>query len=252
MATAIRTAVVDDERSARRAVALQLQALDGVEVVGEADGGAAAVRLIREADPDVVFLDVQMPDLDGFGVLEALAPAELPHVVFVTAHDEFAIRAFDVNAVDYLLKPVDDRKLRRALDRVREHTEPGAPPGLRRLMEYVRGQDGPDRYRTRILVKEKGEYAFVSVDEIQWIEAEGNYARLHTGRGTHLIRASLTGLDDELDPSVFLRVHRGAIVNLDRVRSIQPYGGADYNVILESGKTVRVGRTYRDRLLQRE
>lgn len=252
----IRTLIVDDEKSSRRAVAIQLEEMEGVEVVGEADGGAAAVRLITEKAPDLVFLDVQMPDVDGFDVLEQLGPDNLPHIVFVTAHDEFALRAFEVNAVDYLLKPVDDRKLERSLARVRRQKERSeeetSTAKVFQLMEHLGPGAGDRLYKTRLLVKEKGEYFFVPVEEIESIEADGNYARLHADAGTHLIRSSLSDLEAGLDPSVFLRIHRGAIVNLDRVTTIQPHGVSDYRVVLRSERTLNVGRTYRDTLLQRQ
>lgn len=244
MQSRLRTLIVDDERTSRRAVELQLENMEGVELVGNASGGAAAVQLIRETQPDVVFLDVEMPDVNGFEVLEQLGSEEVPHIVFVTGHDEFAVRAFEVNAVDYLMKPVDDRALQRALDRVRRHDGRGSNGN---------GATGVATYKTRLLVKDKGEYFFVLVEEIEWIEAEGNYARLHLdGGGTHLIRASLSDLESGLDPSSFLRIHRGAIVNLDRVTSIHPHGVSDYRVVLQSGRPVNVGRTYRDSLLQRQ
>lgn len=251
----IRALIVDDERSSRRAIAVQLEAMDAVEVVGEAANGRAAVELTRKTRPDLVFLDVQMPGMDGFGVIEELGPNALPHIVFVTAHDEFALKAFEVNAVDYLLKPVDDRRLTRAVDRVRRQA---ADPeralgdsGVRRLLEHTVGGRPPGPHKARLLVKQQQAYVFVPVEAIEWIEAEGNYARLHADGGDYLVRSSLTDLDEDLDPSVFLRIHRSAIVNLNRVRSIQPHG-SDYQVVLASGRHVRVGRTYRDALLQRE
>lgn len=254
----IRTLIVDDERSSRRAIELQLLTMEDIEVVGQAADGAAAVRLVRSTRPDLVFLDIQMPDMDGFQVLEELGPEDLPRIVFVTAHDEFAIRGFDVNAVDYLLKPVDDRKLRRAIDRVRQDlqatVERDMSANVRRLMEHLDHQDRsrPARYKTRLLARQKGEYFFMPTQDVEWLEAAGNYVRVHLPDATHLIRASMNELEATLDPQHFLRIHRGAIVNLDRIAAIQPDGVSDYRVVLRSGETVKVGRTYRDSLLQRE
>lgn len=239
----IRTLIVDDERSSRRAIELQLEAVEEVEVVGQAADGAEAVRLVRSTRPDLVFLDIHMPDMDGFQVLEELSSQDLPRIVFVTAHDEFAVRGFDVNAVDYLLKPVDDRKLRRAIDRVRQDLDVSVEPQNRRR---------PSRYKTRLLARKKDEYFFLQVHDIDWVEAAGNYVRVHLADATHLIRSSLSELESTLDPHHFLRIHRSAIVNLDRIAAIQPDGVSDYRVVLETGELVRVGRTYRDSLLERE
>jgi two-component system, LytTR family, response regulator len=253
----LRTLIVDDERSSRRAIEIQLEDMEDVEIVGQAADGAEAVQMIRTARPDLVFLDVQMPDLDGFQILEELGPDPLPRIVFVTAHDAFAVRAFDVSATDYLLKPVDDRQLRRAIDRVRRDLQAGAERGtgsnVRRLMDHIdqEGRSSATPHKKRLLAKEKGEYFFIHVADMEWIEAEGNYVRVHLDGGAHLIRASMNELEITLDPEQFLRVHRGAIINLDRVESIQPEGVSDYRVILRSGQAVKVGRTYRDSLLQR-
>jgi two-component system, LytTR family, response regulator len=254
----IRTLIVDDERSSRRAIELQLQTVEEVEVVGQAADGAEAVRLVRATRPDLVFLDIHMPDMDGFQVLEELGSQELPCIVFVTAHDEFAVRGFDVNAVDYLLKPVDDRKLRRAIDRVRQdlddRDERGGSSEARPFMAHVDERNGsrPARYKTRLLARKKEEYFFLRVQDIDWFEAAGNYVRVHMADATHLIRASLSELESTLDPHHFLRIHRSAMVNLDRIAAIQPDGVSDYRVVLETGELVRVGRTYRDSLLQRD
>lgn len=239
----IRTLIVDDERSSRRAIELQLEAIEEVEVVGQAADGAEAVRLVRSTHPDLVFLDIHMPDMDGFQVLEALGSEDIPRIVFVTAHDEFAVRGFEVNAVDYLLKPVDDRKLRRAIDRVRQDLDVSVDP---------QNHPRPSRYKTRLLARKKDEYFFLQVYDIDWFEAAGNYVRVHLADATHLIRASLSELESTLDPDRFLRIHRSAIVNLDRIAAIQPDGVSDYRVVLATGELVRVGRTYRDSLLERE
>lgn len=258
MEAKIRTLIVDDERASRRAIEIQLREMADVEVVGQAAGGASAVRMIQELEPELVFLDVQMPELDGFQVLDALEPEDLPRIVFVTAHDAFAVRAFDVSATDYLLKPVDDRQLRRAIDRarseLRQNDEQVSAENLRRLMEHLdqARRSRPQEYKTRLLAKEKGKYLFIPVTEVEWLEAAGNYVHVHLDSRGHLIRASMSDLEQSLDPRIFRRVHRGAIVNLDRVTSIETDGVSDFMVVLASGRKVRVGRTYRDGLLQRD
>lgn len=253
----IRTVIVDDEPPARRRIRSLLQREADVEIVAECRDGREAIATLTAEQADLVFLDVQMPDLDGFQVLEELGPDDVPRIVFVTAHDAFAVRAFDVSATDYLLKPVDDRQLRRAIDRVQRDLQAGGPheppDRVRSLLEHV---DQEERSRAtlpkrRLLAKEKGEYFFIHVRDIEWIEAEGNYVRVHLDQDAHLIRASMNEMESALDPDQFLRIHRGAIINLDRVESIQPEGVSDYRVILRSGRVVKVGRTYRDSLLQR-
>lgn len=258
MGRVLRTMIVDDERSSRRAIEIQLEDMEDVEVIGQAADGDEAVRLIRETSPDLVFLDVQMPGRDGFEVIEEIGPDDLPRIVFVTAYDTFAVRAFDVSAIDYLLKPVDDKQLRRAIERARQDVDSiddrMRTGNVLKLMEHLdqEGRARPAPYKTRLLAKEKGEYFFIPVDEVEWIEAEGNYVRVHLGSGTHLIRTSMNDMVTALDPGRFLRVHRSAIVNLDCVKAIQPEGVSDYRVVLNSNRVVKVGRTYRDSLLGRQ
>jgi two-component system LytT family response regulator len=259
----IRTLIVDDEPLARRRLRNLLRGADEFEVVGECANGREAVSAIRERTPDLVFLDVQMPDLDGFGVLAALGPTRLPVVVFVTAYDQYALRAFEFHALDYLLKPFDDERFEKTLGWARSQLR---EKQLHRLSErmvallddYRGGQEagrgaeaqpaGQPQLLTRLVVKSAGHVCFVRVEEIDWIEAEGYYARLHVGGKSHLLRETMAKLEAQLDPRRFLRIHRSTIVNLDRVRELRPQSHGEYAVILHDGTPLRLSRSYRDRL----
>ncbi|NIR43680.1 MAG: response regulator transcription factor [Gemmatimonadetes bacterium] len=242
----LRALLVDDEPPARRKLRRFLDREPDVEVVGEVGDGPAAVAAIRELEPDLVFLDIQMPGADGFEVIEALGAAR-PHLIFVTAHHEHAVRAFEVEALDYLLKPFDEPRFRSALERARQRMrgrEPGLPgEALRRLLEAARGGTGQP-----ILVKKDDRSFFVRQDEIDWVEAADNYVKLHTGRGAHLVRGTLGGMEDRLDPSRFVRVNRSAIVNLDRVAELRPWSHGDQIIVLEDGTELTLSRRYRKRL----
>ena len=246
----LRVMIVDDEELARQRIRRLLAREADVEVVGEASDGVQAVESIQSLAPDLVFLDVQMPEVDGFAVLERLRPNGAPAVVFVTAHDDYALRAFDVHAVDYLRKPFDATRFREAFARAR-HRLAGAEAEERArtldaLLRQVRSQ--PPRSRERLMVRSDGRLYFVRVDDIDWVEAAGNYVKLHVGRDTHLMRETMAGIEKMLDPSRFLRIHRSAIVNLDRVREMQPWFSGEYTVILRDGTQLRLSRVYRDRL----
>jgi two-component system, LytTR family, response regulator len=250
--TAIRVLIVDDEPLVRRGIAVLLAGEPGIEVVGEARNGTEALTLIRETAPDLAFLDVQMPELDGLGVLAALEPEERPAVVFVTAFDRYAVRAFDLHAVDYLLKPFDDERFRTALARVRGRLQSGSAAAERAavnaLLAELRGtSSGPDR----LAVREQGHIVLVPVDEIDWIEAADNYVRLHRGRQYHLLRESLARLEETLDRRRFARIHRSAMVNLARVKALEPVPGGEYDVILTDGRRLTLSRGYRDRFQER-
>lgn len=242
----IRAVLVDDEPPARRKLRRFLDRQADIEVVGEAGDGPAAMAAIRELRPDLVFLDIQMPGADGFEVIEALGAAR-PHIIFVTAYHEHAVRAFEVEALDYLLKPFDAARFQAALERVRERIarrEPMIPPAaLRRLLESVRGDAGQ-----RILVKKDDHSFFVRQDEVDWIEAADNYVKLYTARGDHLVRATLTGMEERLDSSRFVRISRAAIVNLDRVAELRPWSHGDRIVVLKDGTELTLSRRYRKRL----
>lgn len=250
----IRVLVVDDEDPARRKLIRFLQDEDGVMVVGEASDGASAAAAIREHEPELVFLDIRMPGGDGFEVVESLESVR-PRIVFATAHAEHAVRAFEVGAVDYLLKPFDRERFREALSRVRRRIrEAGASLGddeLRRLVDAVRSVATDETGRPplrRILVEEDDRSFFLDASDISWIEAAGNYVRLHAGTGSHLIRSTLKRLAERLDPARFARVSRSAIVNLDRVDTIHDWSHGDRLLVLEDGTEVKVSRRYRDEL----
>ncbi len=259
--TPVRVLIVDDEPPARRKIARLLEGDPGVAVVGEAGDGRSAVDAIRSLRPEVVFLDIQMPEIDGFGVLEALAPEELPEIVFVTAYDQYAIQAFEVAALDYLLKPFDAPRLREALDRAKarvRNTREAAPGAAgeqghdaelaERIRSLLAQLDHAAGASSRILVKDRDRARFVSVDEIRWIRGAGNYVEIHAARGTHLLRETLDGIQQRLDPRRFLRVHRSYVVNIDHVREIEPLSHGDHLLVLTDGSEVRLSRRYRSEL----
>jgi two-component system LytT family response regulator len=246
----LRVLIIDDEELARQRIRRLLAREEDVEVVGEASDGAQAVESIRSLGPDLVFLDVQMPEVDGFAVLERLRPSPVPAVVFVTAHDDYAVRAFEVHAVDYLRKPFDAARFREAFSRARGRVAgAGAEERARRLEALLaQVETHPPKSRERFMVRSDGRLYFVRIDDIDWVEAAGNYVKLHVGRDTHLMRETMAGIEKMLDPSRFLRIHRSAIVNLDRVREMQPWFSGEYTVILRDGTQLRLSRVYRDRL----
>jgi two-component system LytT family response regulator len=251
--------IVDDEPAARRGVRLLLEVDPEIAIVGEAGSGAEALALIRRERPALVFLDVQMADCNGFQVLEQLEAGLLPTVVFVTAFDEFALQAFAVHAVDYLLKPYDDARFCAALDRakqqVRHRQAEAVNAHLTQLLDYLKqapmagvaaaGPDGTDR----ILIKSSGEIIFLKIGEIDWIEAEGDYMKFHVAGRSHLQRETMARLEARLDPKRFVRIHRSTIVNLDRVRKLSPSFVGEYAVVLHDGTKLKLSRGYQDRLV---
>ena len=274
----IRVLVVDDEPLARRTLVLLLSADPQVEVVGEAGNGAVAVQMIRDLAPDLVFLDVQMPEMDGFAVLRALDADRAPAVVFVTAFDEHAVRAFDANAADYLLKPFDDERFARALARARGRVgdrrvrelavrlagmlggAPAPPPVASPVAVAPSAVTSPPplskpppdaespAYADRIVLRDAGRITFVDAAAIDWIEADDYVVRLHAGAATHLLREPLRDLERRLDPRRFFRIHRSTIVNLGSVKELQPYFHGDYVVILRDGTRLRLSRSRREQL----
>jgi two-component system LytT family response regulator len=246
---AIRALIVEDEPLARERVRALLAAEPDVEIVGEARDGLEAVEAIRREAPDLVFLDVQMPELDGFGVIERLGALNMPVVVFMTAYDQYALRAFEVNALDYLLKPFDRERFQRAVERARGHLDPqGAGALSQRLLGLLQNLKGSPRYLERLVVRSSGRIFFLKAEEIDCVEACGNYVRLCVGDDEHLLRETMTSLEAKLDPSRFLRIHRSTIVNVERIKELQPSFHGDYVVMLLSGKRLTLSRGYRDRL----
>jgi two-component system LytT family response regulator len=246
----IRTIIVDDVDLARERIKILLDDPE-VEIVAECANGREAVKAIRDLKPDLVFLDVQMPKVGGFEVVEAVGVEEMPAVIFVTAYDEYALRAFEVNAVDYLLKPFDEERLRKAVARARRVIERRVPAGeieekLRRLLKEVRAEP---KYLRRVPVKSAHGTTFVSSESIDWISSAGHYLEIHVGRERHLIREQLSRLETKLDPKQFARIHRSAIVNLDRVKSLRPLFNGDHIVVLKDGQELNLSRTYHEKLL---
>jgi two-component system LytT family response regulator len=274
----IRTLVIDDEPAARRGVTMLLERDPDIVVVGEAASGKEAARKILAEKPDLVFLDVQMPEMNGFKVIESVAAQHMPAVIFVTAYDQHALQAFEVNAVDYLLKPFEDDRFWAAVRRakaeiVRRQTD-ALSNKLSHLLSYLQsnttpGKDAPASAapapapaapaapvpaptdaitRDRILLKSGGEIYFLKAEEIDWIEAEGDYMKFHAGGRVHLLRETMGNLEERLDPKRFIRIHRSTIVNIDRVKKLSPSFAGEYAVILHDGTKLRLSRGYHERL----
>ena len=278
----LRVLVVDDERLARQRLRRLLRE-EGVDVVAECSDGLEAVTALRTHAPDLVFLDVQMPELDGFGVLAEVGAERMPAVVFVTAYDQYAVRAFEVNALDYLLKPFDADRFRKAFRRARATLErdraaeqqarlaalldrlaagvgvtPSAASGgeaspltlspVSASLEARSTAPAAGRYLERLLIKSGGRVFFVRIGEIDWIEASGNYLRLHVGREAHLLRETMATLEAKLDPSQFLRIHRSTIVRTDCIREMQPWFSGEYVIILRDGTRLKLSRSYREQV----
>ena len=236
--------IVDDEPPARRKIRKFLERDAEIHVVGEAASGARAVAAVRSLSPDVVFLDIQMGRMDGFGVLEVLGTESLPQIVFVTAHDEYALRAFEVAAVDYLLKPFDAERFARALARVKQRAR-GAAGGGPDLEDKIRSLLAAVGRTTRILVKSRDRSVLLNACDIEWVRAAGNYVELHAAGGEYLLRETLEGMRRQLDPQTFLRVHRSYLVNAGYVREIRPESHGDHLIVMRDGAQIRLSRRYR-------
>lgn len=249
----LRAAIVDDEPAARRGVRLLLQAESDIVICGEASDADGALALLQRERPDLLFLDVQLPGEDGFSVLRRVPENVRPAVVFITAYDEHALRAFEVHAIDYLLKPYEDARFRDAVSRARAEArrrhEAALHERLARLLHFLDSQAGTQpESRPPILVKSSGEIFFLKPEEIDWIEAEGDYMKFHVGAKAHLMRETMARLEQRLDPRRFVRIHRSTIVNLDRVRKLTPSLAGDYIVVLQDGTKLKLSRGYQDRL----
>ncbi|HEY6660430.1 MAG TPA: LytTR family DNA-binding domain-containing protein [Pyrinomonadaceae bacterium] len=245
----IRTVIVDDEPIAREGVRTQLLREPEVEIIAECGNGLEAVDTIRELSPDLLFLDVQMPGMDGFEVMQTIGVEAMPAVVFVTAYDKYALQAFEVNAVDYLLKPFDSERFQKAFQRARvqiqRRTAEAINEKLQALLENMRPRE---RYLERLVVKSAGRIFFLPVVEIDWIESADNYVSLHSGRESHLIRETLTSLEAKLNPKEFLRIRHSAIVNLKRIKELRPLFKGEYEIMLQNGVKLTSSRRYRTKL----
>lgn len=244
----IRVLIVDDEALARRGIRQQLALDPGIEVVGECGDGLAAIDAIAALQPDLVFLDISMPEADGFDVVAAVGPDSMPATIFVTAYDQHAVRAFEIHALDYLLKPVEPERFRAALARARAQLS--AKPGeLAARVAAVLGELGAGparRHLRRLPIKKAGRVILVDIDDVMRLEATGNYIEVHTRERMHLLRETLTGLASRLDPDNFVRVSRSCIVNARHIRELQPQSGGDFVVVLADDSEVQGSRRYRD------
>jgi two-component system LytT family response regulator len=245
----VRTVIVDDEPLARQRLRRLLEADADIEIVGESGDGEQAVAMLKDLRPDLAFLDVQMPVLDGFGVLHEVAGNPLPVVIFVTAHDRYALKAFEVHALDYLLKPFDKARFSAALDRAKLQVRQGSAAVLNeRLAELLQSVEARRPGLERLMIKSGGRIYFVRIKDIDWIEAAANYVRLHVGKEEHLLRESMSALEKKLDAARFVRIHRSTIVNLERIRELQPAFHGDYVIILHDGTELALSRGCRDKL----
>jgi two-component system LytT family response regulator len=271
MKSPLKAFIVDDESLARKGLALRLEPFEQVQLIGESGNSRDALEQIVELSPDVVFVDIQMPGLNGFELLRELQQRvdSLPAVVFVTAYDQYAIRAFEVRALDYLLKPVDEERLAETLERVQQELEPNSyqktQQKLVNLVSEVTGQQGDaileqlargadiselNRYPEHIAIKDSGEITRVPVNSIEWVDAAGDYMCIHAAGETFILRRTMKELEQELNPNRFQRVHRSAIVNIDQVEKLCTRHNGEYHLVLKNGQNLKVSRSYKDRIKQ--
>ena len=260
MTQALSTIIVDDEPLARRGLRLRLAELPGVEVLAECQSGREAIAKISELEPDLVFLDIQMPGLDGFDVVHELQSDDMPLIVFVTAFDQYAIKAFDIHAVDYILKPVDETRLEEAVTLARERLEEAASEDQKqRLLEVIIEltgksesaieemlQTGETSYADKLIIKDGADATLLPTREIDWVDAAGDYMCVHTNGETHVMRSTMKQLEAQLDPKVFRRIHRSTIVNLERVAKLSSHINGEFFLTLDCGACLKLSRTYKD------
>lgn len=243
------TLIVDDEPLAREGLRALLSRDPEVSTIREARNGREAVATIRESNPDLVFLDVQMPEMDGFEVVRKIGAEHMPAVVFVTAHDKYAIQAFEINALDYLLKPVIEERFVKALVRAKIRIRSdGETDSARQIIGLLETITSPRRYLKRLAVRSAGKTVFVDVEDVDWIEAAENYVELHVGRVSHLLHVTMNTLEKSLDPEIFLRIHRSVIVNFSRIKDLESGAHGEYVITLRDGARLQSGRTYSQRL----
>jgi two-component system, LytTR family, response regulator len=247
--TKIRAVIVDDEELGRDRIQSLLSEHRDIHVAGVCSDGMSAIETIEREKPDIVFLDVQMPEMNGFDVLRGLDMERMPAVVFVTAHDGYALQAFEIHALDFLLKPFDQARFEKALDRARAQLsttkDAQLDPKILSLIEDLRGDK---KYPERLIVKSSGRVFFIRTDEIDWVEASGNYVKVHARDDSHLLRESMKNMEGKLDPKAFVRIHRSAIVNIDRIKELEPWFHGEYIVIMRDGTRLTASRVFSDRL----
>jgi len=260
----MRVVIVDDAPLARRGLRLRLEPIEDVEVVAECSNGIDALRAVVEFKPDLIFLDIQMPEMSGFDVVSKLQQDNMPLVVFVTAFDQYAVKAFDVHAIDYLLKPIDEERLEESIVRARNHlAQDGAVTDKQRLLELVisitgksegsisqllKDHTGTQSFPDRLAIKDAGETTLVKTDEIDWIDAAGDYMCVHANKQTHIMRITMKELESQLDPVVFQRVHRSTIVNLERVSKVCSHMNGEFYLELSNGNSVKMSRSYKEKV----
>lgn len=260
----LRAIVVDDESLARKGLRLRIDLIDGIEIVAECVNGREALNSVTELKPDLMFLDIQMPGMSGFDVVSNLQQDNMPMVIFVTAFDQYAVEAFDVHAVDYLLKPIDDARLADAIERAKLHSQQqGSVTDKQRLLELVisitgksetsvaqllRDHSGIQSYPDKIAIKDGGETTLVESKDIDWVDAAGDYMCVHANDCTHVMRITMKDLESQLDPSIFQRVHRSTIVNLERVVKVCSHMNGEFYLKLDNGSAVKMSRSYKDKV----
>jgi two-component system LytT family response regulator len=249
MTTIIRVLIVDDEPLARGVLREMLQSDPEVAIVGECANGKEAVQALQESAPDLLFLDIQMPEMGGFEVLDALQGRPIPHLVFVTAYDQYAVRAFEVHALDYILKPFDRERFEASWQRAKAQVLRERNGGVeQRILSLLEDLKAGTKYLERLVIKSSGRIYFLETNDIDWIQAEGNYVSVHAGKKAHLLRETISSLESQLDPKKFLRIHRSAIVRIDRIKELQPWFHGEYHIVLQDGTELTLSRNYRDRL----
>ncbi|HEV8483020.1 MAG TPA: LytTR family DNA-binding domain-containing protein [Blastocatellia bacterium] len=245
----VRALIVDDEPLARRRVRRLLASDPDVEIVGDCSNGREAIAAIDARSADLVFLDAQMPEVDGFQVLEALNGARVPLIIFVTAYDRYAIKAFEVNALDYLVKPFDRRRFQAAVGRAKDRLRLETGGEIeRRALAVLNQLEAKSHYVDRLVIKAGGRVHFVTASAVDWIEAEGKYVRLHIGKESHLLREGIGSIEARLDPKQFLRIHRSTVVNLDRIKQLDPWFNGEYRVLLRDGTLLMLSRGFKRKL----
>jgi two-component system LytT family response regulator len=248
----IRALIADDELLARKFIRRLLKHDADVEIVAECSNGKEAAAMIRQEKPDLVFLDVQMPEMDGFAVLDAVGLEHLPEIIFTTAYESYAIRAFELHALDYLLKPFDQVRFKAAMKHAKERlVSQGTEEGRLQIGTLLESIKAEQKHLERILIKADGRISFLNTREIDWLEADDKYVHLHTAKGARMVRQTLSAMEAELDPAKFVRIHRSTIVNIERIKELQPLFNGEHSLLLENGTKLILTRSYRDKLFER-